>query len=283
MLMDLLQSICRLVVSIKKFQVLTNSACTDKEVRRSRILGPALHAHARNLGVDYTCGRRRLTTVNANRVKKMLKRMPFFRRLRAAGAKTARLARTGINPSLLYGAKVTGTSSSQLLRIRRMVRSSFQLSVAGRSLTLDLFLEGRGTDPAERAVCEPIITRMVRSALGFMVAPRLAATDARRRHYPGPRAAEPLDVGARPCVGAGSHSLENRMGVQECSGVENPSRRRQHRADAAEGSGDVGGKSSRALAMVRGGEEVGGFDQCGHTGDPIFFISMPLHASEALR
>ena len=39
-----------------------------------------------------------------------------------------------------------------------MVRSTIQLSASGRSLTLNMALEGRGTDPVERATCEPILS-----------------------------------------------------------------------------------------------------------------------------
>ena len=158
MLIQLLQTVCKLVISMKKFLVVGNSSEAEAVVRRSPLLRTACKASVRNLGVDYTCGKRANAKVRDDRVRKMLKRMPFFRRLRAAGAKTARLARTGINPALLYGAKVTGVASTQLLRIRRMVRSSFQLSSAGRSLALDLVLEGQGTDPVEKATCDPILT-----------------------------------------------------------------------------------------------------------------------------
>ncbi len=157
-LIDLLTVECKLVVSMKKFQVLTNSKESAEVVQRSKLLSRGLRPHARNLGIDFTCGKRARPQVRASRVQKMLKRMPFFRRLRAAGARTAHLARTGINPALLYGVKVGGVSNSELMRMRRMVRSSFQLATAGRSLTLDLVLEGRGTDPAEKAICDPIVS-----------------------------------------------------------------------------------------------------------------------------
>ena len=148
---------CGLVVSEPKFQVLANCPLGQAAVARTRGLREGLRRHTRNLGVDYSCGKRGARTVRATRVKKMLKRMPFFRRLRAAGGKTVRLARTGIVPALLYGAHTTGVNDSQLLAIRRCTRSAFSRRTKGRSLTLDLLLEGPGTDPAERSSIEPVL------------------------------------------------------------------------------------------------------------------------------
>ena len=85
----------------------------------------------------------------------MLQRMPCFKRLRAAGAKTARLARTDVAPSVLFGVGVIGIGGVMLGEVRRLVRSTYQLKTAGRSLTLDLALEP-GADPAYRCHTEPI-------------------------------------------------------------------------------------------------------------------------------
>ena len=82
------------------------------------------------------------------RLKQLKARLPLFRRLRAAGARTATLARSGLNPAALYGVWVTGISGTDLKEARTICRSAFQLSVAGRSLLCDLELAGPGTDPA---------------------------------------------------------------------------------------------------------------------------------------
>ena len=76
--------------------------------------------------------------------------------LRAAGARTEVLARTGINPAGLFGVGVTGASSTDLQQIRSICRSAFRPYTKGRSLTLDLALAGTGTDPAYRAHMEPV-------------------------------------------------------------------------------------------------------------------------------
>ena len=147
---------CHMVVSEPKFVVISSDLELDAQLA-SRGLGKSLARTTRNLGVDFAGGRSQRCQVRKSRLKKLRARLPMFRRLRAAGARTKTLARTGINPAALYGVGVTGIGNTYLKEARVVCRSAFQLSVAGRSLLLDLELAGRGTDPAYRAHLEPVL------------------------------------------------------------------------------------------------------------------------------
>ena len=151
-----LTSQCHMVVSEPKFVVISSGAELDKHMIEQPALRGGLRRSARNLGIDFTGGRGSVSKVRKARLKKMKARVPLFRRLRAAGARTAVLARASVNPALLYGVGVTGMSGTDLRTARVLCRSAFQISTAGRSLTLDLAMAGEGTDPAIRAHVEPV-------------------------------------------------------------------------------------------------------------------------------
>ena len=116
-----------LVVSVPKFQVLTGSSDAATVVARfGGVLANGLVTNARSLGVDFSGGKpRQASAVRKGRLTKARARLPFMRRLRAAGACTARLARTALAPAMLYGVGITGLGPALLLAARRIMRGGF--------------------------------------------------------------------------------------------------------------------------------------------------------------
>ena len=106
--------------------------------------------------MDFVSGRKTGSKVRWKRIKAVLKRQPFLRRLKAAGARAGQLVRTGLVPGMTYGASVLGMPPSMLLQCRRIARSSCVNRTAGRSLGLDLALEPPRTDPAQEVLTRPI-------------------------------------------------------------------------------------------------------------------------------
>ena len=150
------ERVAGLVVSADKLKVLTNDSDAEAMFREDKLLGPHLCRQARNLGVDFASGRKLGSQVRWKRIKAVLKRQPFLRRLKAAGACAGRLVLTSLVPGLTYGASVLGMPPSMLKRCRQIARSSCVSRTAGRSLSLDLALEPSRTDPAQLVFTRPI-------------------------------------------------------------------------------------------------------------------------------
>ena len=167
-----------LVLSVPKFQVLTGASDTSTVVARfGGILAGGLVTQTRSLGVDFTGGKARPSNaIRKGRLTKAKARLPFMRRLRAAGARTARLARAALAPAMLFGVGVTGLAPDMLLAARRIMRGAFRIRTHGKSLTLDLALEDRRFDPAVRAHVEPVLFFCVAAWEGWLDRGVLART-----------------------------------------------------------------------------------------------------------
>ncbi|CAE8708612.1 unnamed protein product, partial [Polarella glacialis] len=104
---------------------------------------------AKNLGCDFSAGKRLKRKTQLARRLKVQRRLYRFKALRKAGAMTANVAHAGLSTACSYGLKVTGVPNKELQHIRRLVRSAAALRVHGRSLTLALMLDGNPQlDPA---------------------------------------------------------------------------------------------------------------------------------------
>ena len=159
-LVQQLVAVCDLVVSESKTAFVTNNE-GGRSRRRCKVRGPILNRalvySTKNLGVDFAAGKRCKYTVRSERIKKLVHRVRRCKALRAAGARTTLLTRTGIVPAGTYGVKVTGIPDRQLLQLRRHVRNATVPRTAGRDLTVDLALLGRDVDPAYVCNREPIL------------------------------------------------------------------------------------------------------------------------------
>jgi hypothetical protein len=105
---------CHMIISEPKMMVLGSSPEVTKEMSYFRQIASKIRKHARNLGTDFTAGRRLQHRVRADRVKNAKARIPLFRRLLAGGAPTAILAKTGITPAMLYNVGTTGATASMV-------------------------------------------------------------------------------------------------------------------------------------------------------------------------
>jgi len=146
-----------LSVQEEKGVCITNSRDMETLLGRQAGLSKVSRLGTRNLGVDAFSGRRGSAKVRKGRLLKAKRRLPRFRRLRMAGARTDRVVKTGLVPAIMYGVSVTGMPNEDLRQARVCCRAALQLGTAGRSLTLDLQLAGKGVDPAEHANRQPIV------------------------------------------------------------------------------------------------------------------------------
>ena len=152
-----LEADCHMVVNESKSVIIANTAAVVKSiVARNERYENAGAAYARNLGVDFSAGKRARTTIRRRRIKGIAPRVRRLRRLRAAGAKTVRLVKGTLTQAAAYAASVTGVTDHDLRALRRAVRRASCKHVAGRSLTADLACLGNKVDPAFVANRAPI-------------------------------------------------------------------------------------------------------------------------------
>jgi hypothetical protein len=76
---------CHMIISEPKMMVLGSSAAVTKEMTLFKQIASKIRKHARNLGTDFTAGRRLGHRVRAERIKNAKVRIPLFRRLLAGG------------------------------------------------------------------------------------------------------------------------------------------------------------------------------------------------------
>jgi hypothetical protein len=150
-----------LTLSDKKLVFMTN----DNEVanivaRLCPQLARAGTATARNLGIDFAIGKRRLiAAVRANRLKMVRKRALKTRKLKRAGASVRKLVSQSLNPAGTYGVGNTGATLDEVARMRTAAHIAMVKRPGGRSATIDLQLAGpqpRNIDPGIRMLSEPI-------------------------------------------------------------------------------------------------------------------------------
>ena len=146
-----------LVINFKKLECVASDPKAAQDLQQAVSAKAQKKLRTRNLGVDYSCGGVLGRKVQQQRLKKALERMPFLKRLRQAGARVARLVRSGLVPSLIWGSCVTGLPPRLLHRARRVAHTVCSLHPGGRSLDLSLALEARGTDPASKATGDCIL------------------------------------------------------------------------------------------------------------------------------
>ena len=157
-LIDHVQSVAGLPIAPEKTQVLASKPGALKKLGSK--LGMTTVRAARNLGVDFACGRRVAKKVLHKRIAGALSRKARFRRLAAAGGKKRslhRLVATGIHPAVLFGSSVTGLYEVELLRVRRASRALASPGSSKRSLNLDFMLLPSVSDPAFIVNRSPIV------------------------------------------------------------------------------------------------------------------------------
>ena len=151
-----LETECHMIVSLPKLQILGSNKSVVDNLKLRKRLRKSIVRQARNLGTDFTAGKAIRPNVRQARIKKMNKRIPFLRRLKAAGGPTERLVKTGLVPGLLYNVATTGACTTAIRRFRIMARSAIRTHCIGRSLHLDLQFMGKDLDPGEAAIARPI-------------------------------------------------------------------------------------------------------------------------------
>ena len=168
-----------LPVSVSKLNLLSSCAKTTelflakRPARRSALVNTA-----RNLGVDFTLGPRRRTTVFNSRLIKALPKAVKIKKLLSTGAKTRRFAVTVVGSAIKYGCGVVGASDSQIRKRRALMHGCVVRRAAGRSATLDFMLtrgDHKTLDPAYFLSAAPI--RDLASALWDGWVPRVEAAE----------------------------------------------------------------------------------------------------------
>ena len=139
----------KLVLNMSKLEVVADDPQTANEVLKGLGVKARRKLCTRNLGVDYACGGKLGRGVQGKRLKKSLVRMPFLKRLRQAGARVARLVRSSLVPSLVWGSGVTGLPPRLLHQARRVAHAVCRLRAAGRSQDLGN-LRWRARAPTQR-------------------------------------------------------------------------------------------------------------------------------------
>ena len=150
-----------LPISVKK-QVLLGSdeKALAEIVRADETLNGSRRRTARNLGVDFTLGKRRYTMVFAARALKSKKKILKIRTIRAVGVDTSHYVTSLINSGHMYAMDCIGASPSQIRICRRAAHRGTTRNPAGRSATFDLALgRARATllEPSYRLNSAPII------------------------------------------------------------------------------------------------------------------------------
>ena len=145
------------------------SVCTASDEKLGRALerglcrfGIRFVRRVKSLGTGLGAGTRRNAMAGAARLRAFRKRLPRFRRLRAAGVSTARLLRTGGTAAMTYGQSVMGVAPSVLLGQRRAAAAAASpaTGVCGQSLDVALLMADETStgkaDPAFAAHTGPI-------------------------------------------------------------------------------------------------------------------------------
>ena len=130
-----------LPLSEPKLQLVGNRPSVVKAVgRRCRRLRRAALPTVRNLGVDFTGGRRTRHKVRARRVSKVLARARRLRRLGRFGASAMRIARAALGPAALFAASASGVLPSHIRSIRKAIHVATVKNPCRRSATVDVAL-----------------------------------------------------------------------------------------------------------------------------------------------
>ena len=117
---------------------------------------------ARNLGYDFTLGKKRTAKVANARTKSLMGRWTRIIQRRRKGMRTAYLVPTVINAKTCWDADVNGASDTKITESRRLAHAGVVKQGANRSVTIDLatdqHIKPQKLDPAFRLMAAPIIT-----------------------------------------------------------------------------------------------------------------------------
>eukprot|EP00959_Pyramimonas_sp_CCMP1952_P201874 4221107-Pyramimonas_sp.AAC.1 len=122
-------------------------------------IGALASRHERNLGVDFTCGRRVIRRVRHERLRSARSKIHRLRKFCCGPRKRVAaqlVARAGMAAGVTYGASVTGTSATEVDSIRSLMFSAIERHGAGKSRTMALML-GKELDPIFRATLLPVL------------------------------------------------------------------------------------------------------------------------------
>ena len=149
-----------LPISVKKQVLLTSDESAAQDIADVEpALADSRRRTARNLGVDYTLGKRRYTLVFAARVHKTSKKFLKIKAMRSVGIDTSHFVVSLVNSSHTYGNDCIGASPSQVRLCRAAAHRGVTRSPSGRSATLDLALsraQPTALDPTYRLNSGPI-------------------------------------------------------------------------------------------------------------------------------
>ena len=148
----------RCKVALEKSVVISSSdGLANRLASRLTCVGATPAKSAVNLGVDFTCGRKRsahaVSGARKGRMTKALARRQRLRSLRQTigGKKTAKVAASGVLKAADYGAAVNGVSDSELLNLQRVGLAGATPNASGRSRTALLAINGDVTWQANAA------------------------------------------------------------------------------------------------------------------------------------
>ena len=141
----------KLEIATKKSKVLSNSISTRAKLQtRLQPHGVQATRRERNLGIDFTSGKRVATAVRRARLEKSKGRqanqensrqvVPWRRRL-------AQIAHASLSKANHYGVAVTGLVETQLQQSRSQVASCLAKRMRGKSATTVLMMAGDELDP----------------------------------------------------------------------------------------------------------------------------------------
>ena len=161
----------KMAVNEEKLMLLANTKeAADELARKVPFLSKAVVRAARNLGVDFTCGRRGAAAagVRRARLQKVKKKISKVRWIRRQGPRVQRLVSGSLLPSGSWGGGASAMPWSHVQKLRRAMHVAMYRHTAGRSATIDLALSTRRTsigviDPAYTATADPIV--MLHSAI----------------------------------------------------------------------------------------------------------------------
>ena len=113
---------------------------------------------ARDLGVNFTGGRTRVTSIVKDRLNKAKRRNVKVTNLARSVRGARKLFNSGVYPQATWGHECVGLSDSMSLSLRRMAANATGIKPHGRCTTTVIFMSyGNRSDPKQRLAREVII------------------------------------------------------------------------------------------------------------------------------
>jgi hypothetical protein len=160
LLVSLLRKL-RLRISPKSMVVCSNKYIAKHVAARLGAAGIEVRheASARDLGVSYTAGKRRVATLQNARLVKAGKRSLRIASMAKATKQARRLFTTGARPQAIWGHQVHGVAAGQMTRLRTMAARASGLFRTGRCTTTAIApAYGEFGDPAIVCTAEVVKT-----------------------------------------------------------------------------------------------------------------------------